>query len=555
MTCECGNTITANVVVVEIEKIQWRLSGGTYADAPEPPNSIYVAKDAQVDFRASIKPSGASWPSGKPAWTGATPNTPPDTASVTFSSVGSQTVTCECGNSKSVNVVVCDKIKISLGNSANLSSCIVGKVYVPTYWGGTLKFTGSSVELFYTNGSDLDINTATSVIKGDMNDYRVAQGSSYTVPIEKYKWYYVKITEPTMTAVTATFEQSKDVGDTGRKPWTCAWYPTSEESNPNLYDTDGCLDKYDAAYSSNNRKSKDREKRNLYKGGDYIRKAELVEANAEMTVGYDFNNADADDDPWTGWTENIAWNFWDHTKSPPDNNWTYDTDNDGSLLDEGDQDTNDIVDVGWWGHCVEAAAVVVSENEPKNDVTINNITFTAEDQKGLLVALYHGHSQPGSKGPDLKPHAWHAMLEERLLNVSPEDGSPIPKMFACDVYNSGPGVDVVWNHPIYKIEKAEYKEKPGQTDEKIIEVKCEVKYWDNGANSLYYWYNITYGTDGLAASSENSDWKEHPSASTNYKEPDSVYAPILQTTIGGFWGGQMNYNEIRAIVPAPTPAP
>jgi hypothetical protein len=109
----------------------------------------------------------------------------------------------------------------------------------------------------------------------------------------------------------------------------------------------------------------------------------------------------------------------------------------------------------------------------------------------------------------------------------------------------------VWNYPIFEIAKAEHKEKPGQTDEKVIEVKCEAKYWTGAASSLYYWYNVTYAADGVASSSVDADWKVHPSAPANKKKPDSVWIPATKTSVDAYWAGQLDYATIRNIVPAP----
>jgi hypothetical protein len=88
-------------------------------------------------------------------------------------------------------------------------------------------------------------------------------------------------------------------------------------------------------------------------------------------------------------------------------------------------------------------------------------------------------------------------------------------------------------------------------DEKVIEVDTQVKYWTGSADSLYYWYNVTYDGSGIATSSTDSDWKNHPSATADHKRPDSIWIPSIKTSISDFWDWQLNYTTIRAIVPAP----
>ncbi len=205
VTCECGNTITANVVVVEIDKIQWRLSGGTYADVP---GTLYVAKNSQVDFKAIIKPSGASWPSGQPVWTGATPDTPPDTASATFNSVSSsstdyKTVTCACGNTKTVNVVVVEIDKIQwkyhsqstysdapeilyIAKDAQVDFKAIIKPDNSSWPSGQPVWSGSSG----ASGTGSEVSVTFSSISSSSSDYKTvicSCGNSITVNVVVYK--------------------------------------------------------------------------------------------------------------------------------------------------------------------------------------------------------------------------------------------------------------------------------------------------------------------------------------------------------------------------------
>lgn len=126
-------------------------------------------------------------------------------------------------------------------------------------------------------------------------------------------------------------------------------------------------------------------------------------------------------------------------------------------------------------------------------------------------------------------------------------------MFGCDIHNSDTGADVVWNYPIYELTKAEYTEQPGQSNGKVLEIKCHVKYWNQGdSESLYYWYNITYGASGIATFSDG--WKNHPlSSDDDHKTPDTAWMPSVKNAIDSYWDGQLDYTTIRNIIPAPTP--
>ncbi len=156
--------------------------------------------------------------------------------------------------------------KIPLGGSANLSKVIIGKVYVPTKWGGVLKVSGTDVELFYNDGSDLDCDTAIKIFKGELDANRVAQGSpcSYTVPENKHGWYYAKITAASATAISSTFIQD---GAASTTPWNGWYWPSLDTANPNLYDQTGSytpLKDYDTVYGTSERAAEEAN----YSGGD-----------------------------------------------------------------------------------------------------------------------------------------------------------------------------------------------------------------------------------------------------------------------------------------------
>jgi hypothetical protein len=427
-----------------------------------------------------------------------------------------------------ISLTIFERKKIALGGSADLFNCSVAKACVPTAYGGNIELSGRNIELYFTNGDDLDSETARKIVNGELESNRVAQGNpcAYAVPgSPQYRWFYAKITGAPSATVTVKFWQSKTVT---KQPWSCPWYPISEEGYPNLYGPGKCLEKYDTAYGT---AAKLVEKRNAWIGGCYLAKNTLMETDAEQTVGYDFDNADGDNNEWTGWGANVQYDFWNG--DPPG----------GGMGPPGDGDTNDVVDVSWWGHCDMRTAAVICENAPAGNYNApNGVVFTPALKKGLLVALYHGFVSVGRTGPDIKPHEWQDYLEIWILTND--------RMFACDIYNYGEGPDTVWFYPIYAIEKAEFKQKLGQDDENVVEIKCECKYWSEQGNSLYYLYNVTY-QDGGAADSDGADWLEHPLAPPNHRSPDTVWRPTLMTGVSGYWAGQLDYNTIRDIIPEP----
>jgi hypothetical protein len=90
-----------DVAVVGVDRIKY-LADGTYVDYW---GTMHVLKGTSVSFKAIPTPSDAGWPYGKPVW-GGTGSGSGETANITFNVKGTQTVTAECGNTVSINVVV-----------------------------------------------------------------------------------------------------------------------------------------------------------------------------------------------------------------------------------------------------------------------------------------------------------------------------------------------------------------------------------------------------------------------------------------------------------------
>jgi plastocyanin len=104
VTAQCGNTVTANVTVVQVDTIQYQDATSGYIAVPNP---LKVKAGSTVNFKAISAPTGATWPGGKPVWGGTSgASGTGDTTSVTFNTPGNFTVTAECGNTVTVNVLV-----------------------------------------------------------------------------------------------------------------------------------------------------------------------------------------------------------------------------------------------------------------------------------------------------------------------------------------------------------------------------------------------------------------------------------------------------------------
>lgn len=100
-----------DIAVVEVDKIQYDDPDTGYTDIS---GTLYVHKGTTVTFKAIPDPSGASWPSGKPVWGGTSGASGTGSMkAVTFNTLSSstsdyKTVTAECGNTVTANVIVFD---------------------------------------------------------------------------------------------------------------------------------------------------------------------------------------------------------------------------------------------------------------------------------------------------------------------------------------------------------------------------------------------------------------------------------------------------------------
>lgn len=103
----------------------------------------------------------------------------------------------------------------------------------------------------------------------------------------------------------------------------------------------------------------------------------------------------------------------------------------GTVLHQGDGDTEDRYDASWWGHCNGWAAAAVLFEAPTEAVTVaapdgSPVTFSVEDQKALLVEL--GTSDLEEDCVTRQVDAYERWLETRhpLLDDEPgEAGRPM----------------------------------------------------------------------------------------------------------------------------------
>jgi len=148
-------------------------------------------------------------------------------------------------------------LRIPLGRSRKLSMArvTVGKIYVPTRYGGrlTVQTTAGKLQLFYKNGQDMDPVTLEDIKGGQ---YAITSPSplvSYDVPKDKHGWYFVRVIETSGSDVSNEFMQEAQAQ---QRPWN-GWYcPTEPNTNPNIYEEEGSfvpLKKYDQLYGTRTR--------------------------------------------------------------------------------------------------------------------------------------------------------------------------------------------------------------------------------------------------------------------------------------------------------------
>ncbi|MFW7377262.1 MAG: hypothetical protein ACOH5I_00460 [Oligoflexus sp.] len=105
----------------------------------------------------------------------------------------------------------------------------------------------------------------------------------------------------------------------------------------------------------------------------------------------------------------------------------------------------------WEGLCDALALAAVLTNEPKESVTLNDVTFSVVDQKALAIKYYEayepkvyglrydGSSRTDGEMQDLRPEAFHRILEV-LLGEKQQSV----------VIDTDPGPEV-WSKPIYRV--------------------------------------------------------------------------------------------------------
>jgi len=97
-------TTTAVLRIGDISKLQYA-DGGTWRDITK---TLFVLKGTSMTFKAALTPPATQFPAEKPVWGGAATGQGNQTVSVSFNSIGNNSITAECGNTVTAGIVVYD---------------------------------------------------------------------------------------------------------------------------------------------------------------------------------------------------------------------------------------------------------------------------------------------------------------------------------------------------------------------------------------------------------------------------------------------------------------
>ncbi len=212
--------------------------------------------------------------------------------------------------------------------------------------------------------------------KAELQTILNTHGSKFTVAA-KAEFSRLFGTQPLPPPPVVPVGPEKATYQATREPWTTTYWPMAGNgddvgsASSNLWAKDGALDKLDSVLKAQGKTTGARGfelKPNLNwlvgkESGHYVPSSYLSETDAETTTGVDFNNNGKID-------KDVKWDF---------------VDSRGQFGKDGKTDGS--LSVGWWGSCDKVARAGILFAEPKKDVTLNGVTFTAQDIKGLLTVL------------------------------------------------------------------------------------------------------------------------------------------------------------------------
>ena len=420
-------------------------------------------------------------------------------------------------------------VKIPLGGTAVLPEMAVGKVYIPTRFGGTLSLSGGDLELYYSSGVDLTDGAAELIAHGEYNSYLVESGSpcNREIPLDEYGWYYVRARSAPSTAITALFMQT---AESPERPWNFYWWPYK------------CDYIYEIKSGGNGVADS-----TAVSGSDDV---QVIEPGSAVAGGQEIVNAGYD---------GIL-----QTACPPDSKETIQTFDNlydaGGALEKYDSifGTNALQEEtkvpiypiarhfggaeldGWEGHCIGGALASIFLNQPE---PAPGVSLSQDELEGLWIEIFN--------------NPWGALYEE-IMNGCPA-GPPISGADDTDKYcggfhnvlevglktnekallsnlrGEGASPEPVWNHAVWKY-KSLFSEAPGG-DEHLVEILTNIyankdhEPPTNGTEDreCVYKYIVLYDSDGeVLVESNMNDWIS-VSGSANFAPQNILYCPEPDT--------------------------
>ncbi|MGC9060557.1 MAG: hypothetical protein ACP5JR_04920, partial [Thermoplasmata archaeon] len=201
----------------------------------------------------------------------------------------------------------------------------------------------------------------------------------------------------------------------------------------------------------------------------------------------------------------------------------------------------------WWGHCHAWSAASVSEDEPTQQKTLQGITFTVGDLKGLLTESYYSSScdlfvgtrynGPSNNVQDVFPKDFHITLLKWIGTQK--------KAVVMDIV----ATEEVWNYPAYKYVMSATND---TTDTSKKHFTVTVWFADDGVSKDYvgtksftitYKYWLKFSVNGII----DGAW-EGGSENTNANSqahPDFIWHP---SGPGVDWGCPLQYAIVKEII-------
>ncbi len=153
----------------------------------------------------------------------------------------------------------------------------------------------------------------------------------------------------------------------------------------------------------------------------------------------------------------------------------------------------------WYGHCNGWTAAAIRHAEPQHSVTMNGITFTPADIKGLLaeIYIYNDHTVLTGEDTNINAGVFHALITNWLgrgshalaMEADPTDEKWNYPIYAYAVSfgrHSGRQVEVKMNIAFAKDSDGEYQESPRIKEIKYFHYMLNLDFAGNIVGGHFY---------------------------------------------------------------------